>query len=69
MKPRYLPIRPRSGVCLYCDICGETFSATRGDYFAADPCTPMLCHERPLRLVEKRVRYVNVSPDRAEARS
>lgn len=56
MKPirvRDLPQAPKYGVSLYCPACRAHYSATRGDYFLADPMTPMSCsydHE-PLRLV------------------
>ena len=53
-----LPQTPEPGVCLRCPCCGETFSATRGDYFWQDPETPFRCQcdETPLKLVRVRTR-------------
>lgn len=50
-----LPERARPDVRLYCDQCGEFFSADRGDYFLRDQgCSPrcMGCNSL-LRLVQK----------------
>lgn len=44
-----LPERPAPGVFLYCPRCGERNSATRGDYFMADPDTKFRCgNHRPI---------------------
>lgn len=45
---------------LRCEHCGGEYSAHRGDYFAADPHTPMTCCDRPLRLVRKRTVYEEI---------
>lgn len=38
-----------AGVFLYCPRCGNRSSATRGDYFMADPNTKLRCGEhRPM---------------------
>lgn len=44
-----LPDNPPHGVFLYCPRCGERNSATRGDYFMANPNVKFRCgNHRPL---------------------
>lgn len=49
---------------LYCPRCQGEFSANRGDYFMAEPRTPLRCSCSPgrpaLRLVTKRTVYEEV---------
>lgn len=45
---------------LRCDECGASFSANKGDYFAAHPDTPMMCCGEPLVMVVKREVYERV---------
>lgn len=42
-------------VFLHCAHCGGEFSATRGDYFMADPDTVMMHCGHPMQLVTKHV--------------
>jgi glyoxylate utilization-related uncharacterized protein len=54
------PVRPS----LYCDQCGEQFSADPGDYFYLPDshgftCTNVECGENALRLVSRRVSFVD----------
>ncbi len=65
MKVRELPDTPRTGVCLYCSECGQTYSATRGDYFTRAPEDVLLCCDEPLTLVRKVISYQPVG--RAQA--
>ena len=52
-----LPVSPRAGEMLKCAICDGEWSATRGDYFMANPDdTPMCCGE-PLAFVTRVVRF------------
>lgn len=55
-----LPKTPEHGVILRCLYCGGEYSATRGDYFMADPNTVMKCHNRPMALVRRRTVYEQV---------
>ena len=52
---RYAP-RP----FLRCANCGETYSATPGDYFMASPTHVFMCCGRPCQLVTKRTTYEEV---------
>ena len=45
---------------LWCSICGAESSANHGDYFAADPDYVFICCDVPMRLVEKRITFVDV---------
>jgi DNA replicative helicase MCM subunit Mcm2 (Cdc46/Mcm family) len=52
------PVRPM----LYCDQCGEQYSADPGDYFYAPPdylfvCAEAECDKNELRLVSRRVTF------------
>lgn len=63
-----LPKNPRVGVMLRCHWCMVEGSACRSDYFHSLPDTPECPECRgPMLLVQKRVRYVRVSPAKAEA--
>jgi hypothetical protein len=50
------------GPFLYCSLCFGEYSANRGDYFAAKPETVMRCCGRPLRLVRRDSRLIEVQP-------
>lgn len=52
-----LPERPEPGVMLRCDRCGETNSATRGDYFMATGSDAFRHCRRFMRLVRRVVTY------------
>lgn len=39
-----LPQPTPAGGILFCPACGETYSATRGDYFWAEPDETIVCH-------------------------
>lgn len=54
MKVKDLPIRPAYRVFLYCAACGEQNSATKGDYFMADPNTTITHCGEPMTLVQER---------------
>ena len=45
---------------LYCETCHGEYSAHRGDYFMAAPDHVMRCCRRPLRLVTRECRLVEV---------
>ena len=47
-------------VFLHCRICGGEFSATKGDYFMADPNTVMKHCGRPMHLVTERRQLIEV---------
>lgn len=48
-----IPNRPM----LHCVVCGQNYSAERGDYFMADPNQVMKCHGRNLQLVTRHTEY------------
>jgi hypothetical protein len=60
IRVRDLPESPAPGVMLVCAECGETYSASRGDYFLAAPDTAILCCGEPVRLMRRNVVYVDV---------
>jgi hypothetical protein len=51
---------PHPRTTLHCFECGQSFSAHRGDYFAADPEHLFICCDKPMQLVVKRTQYVGV---------
>lgn len=58
VKVKDLPASP-GPIHLYCEFCGKTYSAARGDYFMAAPDTVMRCCDEPMVLthtVTKEVR-------------
>ena len=67
---RQLPEHPRGAflVCRHpaCDRFLERYSATRGDYFLADPSAVVRCArcDRPLTLARAQTRLVDVAPIR-----
>jgi len=63
-----LPDHPRYGVKLYCINCAGEYSATRGDYFLAQPDQLMTCCGRPLLLVQDQRLIKRVTPAQAERR-
>lgn len=60
---RDLPDTPAWGICLYCPVCVEEYSATKGDYFIANSEDRPICGEcdGPLQLMRRRVVYEPVS--------
>jgi hypothetical protein len=48
------------GPFLYCASCAGEYSANRGDYFLERPDTVMRCCGRPLRLVTRESKLVEV---------
>lgn len=58
-----LPEPAAPSTCLHCPVCGETYSATRGDYWdrLEQDARCARCIE-PLRLVRRVVRYVQIRP-------
>lgn len=61
-----LPSEPGSDVVLYCTRCGETFSAARADYFAAEPDTELVHCSYDMVLARKQVHIIGISPKEAE---
>ena len=55
MTPNQLPTRPEVGVYLWCKHCGESYSATRGDYFLQPEDKPLRCCGRLLLLVREEI--------------
>lgn len=52
--------KPGPHPVLHCDVCGEDYSANKGDYFLRAPGSILRCCKKQMRLVVKRVLYVNV---------
>lgn len=63
---RDLPVTPGLDVVLYCTRCGDTFSAARGDYFAADPDTELVHCDYDMVLARRQVHIIGISPQEAE---
>jgi hypothetical protein len=60
---RALPIgRSEHSVSLLCLECGGQYSACAGDYWHLHASHVFTCCNRPMRLVRKVVRYVEVGP-------
>jgi hypothetical protein len=47
MKYGELPAHTTLGVFLYCEECGEQYSATRGDYFMVPDSREITCGNQP----------------------
>jgi len=45
--------KTRQGEFLHCGICGARYSATRGDYFMADPTMAFYCCGEPMVLARE----------------
>lgn len=63
-----LPKKPKPGVVLACG-CGGEYSAHAGDYRNVPAKERVTCGQcgEPMRLYQRRVRYVRISPKKAEA--
>ncbi len=61
MKVQDLPQNPPYGSLLLCRVCQGEYSATKGDYFLANPQQVMRCCGEPLAYVTKRTVYERAS--------
>lgn len=60
------------GLCLLCPVCGRTYSATPGDYWASTGPTVPECHGEPLQLaqyVPETFKRLPLKPHRTGGRS
>lgn len=60
IRVKDLPVSPK-GEILHCSVCGNTYSAHKGDYFMRDPEEVMKCCDMPLTLTKKVLQIVPVS--------
>jgi hypothetical protein len=60
-----LPEHPRADVVLFCVECGDTFSATRGDYFLVPPGESLKHCKQDMVLARRTVHIVGLQPDEA----
>lgn len=61
-----LPTNPRPGVKLHCVRCGGTFSARKGDYFAAEPTTELVHCGYDMELVMEETHVTSITPANAD---